>query len=29
MINDEEGKVFKELLDLLKNRYKNNVESMK
>ena len=29
MINDEEGKVFKELLDLLKNRYKSNVESMK
>ena len=28
MIN-EEGKVFKEVLDLLKNRYQNNMESMK
>ena len=29
MINDEADKVVKELSDSLKNRYKNNFESMK
>ena len=29
MINDEADKVIKELSDSLKNRYKNNLESMK
>ena len=29
MINDEADKVVKELSDSLKNRYKNNLESMK
>ena len=29
MINDEAGEVIKELFDLLKNRYKYNLESMK
>ena len=29
MINDKAGKVIKELFDSLKNRYQNNLESMK
>ena len=29
MINDEADKVIKELFDSLKNRYQNNLESMK
>ena len=29
MINDEADEVIKELFDSLKNRYKNNLESMK
>ena len=29
IINDEWDKVTKEVFDLLKNRYQNNVESMK
>ena len=29
MINDEADEVIKELFDLLKNRYQNNLESMK
>ena len=29
MINDEADEVIKELFDLLKNTYKNNLESMK
>ena len=29
MINDEVDEVIKELFDSLKNRYQNNVESMK
>ena len=29
MINDEAGKVIKELFSSLKNRYQNNLESMK
>ena len=29
MINDEENEVIKQLFDLLKNRYQNNLESMK
>ena len=29
MINDEADKVIKELFDLLKNRYQNNLESIK
>ena len=28
MINDEADEVIKELFDLLKNRYQNNLESM-
>ena len=29
MINDDADKVIKELFDSLKNRYRNNIESMK
>ena len=29
MINDEAGKVLKEVFDSFKNRYQNNLESMK
>ena len=29
MINDDEEEVMKELFDLLKNRYQNNLESIK
>ena len=29
MINDEADEVIKELFDLLKNRYQNNLESVK
>ena len=29
IINDEEDEVIKKLLDSLKNRYQNNLESMK
>ena len=29
MINDEADEVMKELFDLFKNRYQNNLESMK
>ena len=29
MINDEANEVIKELFDSLKNRYQNNLESMK
>ena len=29
MIDDEEDEVIKKLLDSLKNRYQNNLESMK
>ena len=29
MINDEANEVMKELFDSLKNRYQNNLESMK
>ena len=29
MISDEEDEVIKELLDSIKNRYQNNLESMK
>ena len=29
MINDEAGEVIQEIFDLLKNRYKYNLESMK
>ena len=29
IINDEADKVIKELVDLLKNRYQSNLESMK
>ena len=29
MINDEEMKLYKKFFDSLKNRYQNNVESMK
>ena len=29
MINDEEDEVMKELFDLLKSRYQNNLESIK
>ena len=29
MINDKVDEIIKELLDLLKNRYQNNLESMK
>ena len=29
MVNDEAGEVIKEIFGLLKNKYKNNLESMK